>query len=357
MLFTSWIALCGWNKLTASLLRAIYSIHAMQFKPHARLPSFLLGSFHQALRVSLECHTMSSPVGPTHPPQLQMQLRHSTISTQPWRSHGAEGLSSCTHDLCCCVALIWLPLHLRLGQRAALGPCTIAFTPQTVPVVHGPLPLTSHAHVGWGTPSEGLWQRWFSLIMDRHQLTKPCHNLAKPGKTSFIGRGLSENQALKDKVSPNSPHLVYFRIQEEHKWLHISVEVLLPRPQYQHSSAKKRGQRATTTLTFPRYSTWDYFVPSWKGDEKGYSAMRTALLSVCLAEGAREMCPKCIIAVTMGLLFCAVREMVFGKIYVWSPPKSTLNAAVRQESLPWQGTPTVNLFDFKIVCLVLSESD
>lgn len=281
MLFTTWIALCGRNKFTASLLRAIYSIHAMHFKPHARLPSFLLGSFHQALRVSLECHTMSSPVGPTHPPQLQMQLRHSTISTQPWRSHGAEGLSSCTHDLCCCVALIWLPLQLRLGQRAALGPCTIAFTPQTVPAVHGPLPLMSHAYVGWGTPSEGLWQRWFSLIMDRHQLTKPCHNLAKPGKTSFIGRGLSENQALKDKVGPNSPHLVYFRIQEEHKWLHISVEVLLPRPQYKHSSAKKRWQRATTTLTFPRYSTWDYSAPSWKGDEKRLLSYENSLIK-CL---------------------------------------------------------------------------
>lgn len=236
MLFTSWIALCGWNKFTASLLRAIYSIHAIHFEPHARLPSFLLGNFHQALPVSLEFHTMSSPVGLTHPPQLQMQLRHSMISTQTWRSHGTEGLLICTHDLCCCVALIWLPLHLCLGQRAALGPCATAFTPQTVPVVHGPLPLISHAHVGWRTTSEGLWEQWFSLIMDRHQLTKPCHNLEKPGKTSFTDRGASENQALKDKVGPNLPHLVYFRIQEEHKWLHISVEVLLPRSQYKHSS-------------------------------------------------------------------------------------------------------------------------
>lgn len=30
---------------------------------------------------------------------------------------------------------------------------------------------------------------------------------------------------------------------------------------------------------------------------------------------------------------------------------------VRQESLPGQGAHAVNLFDFKIVCLVLSESD
>lgn len=30
---------------------------------------------------------------------------------------------------------------------------------------------------------------------------------------------------------------------------------------------------------------------------------------------------------------------------------------VRQESLPGQGAPTVNLFDFKIVCVVLSEDD
>lgn len=49
-----------------------------------------------------------------------------------------------------------------------------------------------------------------------------------------------------------------------------------------HCSAKKRGQRTTITLTFPRYSTWDYSALLWKGDEKGYSAMRTALLSVCL---------------------------------------------------------------------------
>lgn len=128
MLFTSWIALCGWNKFTTSLLRAIYSIHAIHFEPHARLPSFLLGSFHQALCVSLECPTMSSAVGPTHPPQLQMELRHSRISTQTWSSHGTKAFWSAFLICGVVLPLIWLPLHLCLGQQAALGPCTTAFT-------------------------------------------------------------------------------------------------------------------------------------------------------------------------------------------------------------------------------------
>lgn len=201
MLFTSWIALCGWNKFTASLLRAIYSIHAIHFEPHARLPSFLLGNFHQVLPVSLEFHTMSSPVGPTHPPQLQMQLRHSMISTQTWRSHGTEGLLICTHDLCCCVALIWLPLHLCLGQRAALGPCATAFTPQTVPVVHGPLPLISHAHVGVeepplkGSESSGSALSWTGINWQSHVTT-----LKSQGKLPSQTEVLVRTRHLKTKL-------------------------------------------------------------------------------------------------------------------------------------------------------------
>lgn len=38
------------------------------------------------------------------------------------------------------------------------------------------------------------------------------------------------------KAGPDSPHLVYFRIEEKHKWLHVSVVVLLPGPQYKLSS-------------------------------------------------------------------------------------------------------------------------
>lgn len=111
MLFTSWIALCGWNKLISSLLKAIYSIHTILFEPHARLPSFLLGSTHQAicdtaLCVSPKCHAMPSPVGPAQhtpratPDAIQSQHKLYPGMKFPWGWRSFE-LHSWLLVLCC----------------------------------------------------------------------------------------------------------------------------------------------------------------------------------------------------------------------------------------------------------------
>lgn len=81
MFFSSWTALCGWNRVS-SLLRATYSVHAILFEPHAKSPLFLLGSSHQticdsALCACLKCRAMPSPVG-----RAQHTLCNSAIQSQ-----------------------------------------------------------------------------------------------------------------------------------------------------------------------------------------------------------------------------------------------------------------------------------
>lgn len=277
MLFTSWIALCGWNKLTSSLLRAIYSIHAILFEPHARLPSFLLGSSHQALRVSLKCHAMPSPVGPTqHTPCATPDATQSQHDLYPdmklpwgWKSF------ICTHGSWCYVALIWLSLHLCLGRRAVLGPCTTAFSPQTSIGGAWSIALNEPYTCGLKNNLRGALTVWVGTGI------QPCHGQASIDKAmaqlckarkNFGRRAevlVCVNQVLQDKIGPDWPRLGYCRIQEEHKWLHVSIMVLLPRLWYKHSSkpllSQKEGTESNnpTTLTFPRVLSYENSPTKW----------------------------------------------------------------------------------------------
>lgn len=198
-----------------------------------------------------------------------------------------------------------------------------------------------------------LWGALTAVVqpdMDRHRLTKPCHSLAKPGKTSFLGRGVGlRARHLKLVLT----HLIWFisgfrRSINDCAFLLwcfcLNLSINTPP---NHCSTKKRGQRATA---FPRYSTWDYSAPSWKGDEKRYSAMRTAPLSVCLglkSNGDVSQMHHC--CNNGALILCSERNGFWEDLCLKPTKINTDHSSGRvgQESLPWQGTATVNLFDFK----------
>lgn len=193
-------------------------------------------------------------------------------------------------------------------------------------------------------------------------MAQPCK-----ARKNFLRRAemsVCVNRALQDEVGPDWPHLGYCWIREEHKWLHISIMVLFPRLWYKHSSelllSQKEGPESKnpTTLTFPRYSTWDHPVPSWKGDETGYPALTTAPLSGCLGlESNGDVSQRHRSCNNRALILCSERNGLWEDLYLKATKVNTVQGSgpVRQESLPWQGTPSMNWFDFKIGCLVLSE--
>lgn len=361
MLFTSWIALCGWNKFTTSLLRAIYSIHAIHLEPHARLPSFLLGSFHQALCVSLECHTMSSPVGPSHPPQLQMLLRHSRVFTQTWSSHGTKGLLICTCDLCCCVAPDLAPTP-PLSRTASC--------PWSLHHCLCPTDSTSSAwSIALGKPctrglSNNLWRALTATVQPYHgqESTDKAMSWLCKARENFLHRPRCWSVRARH-LKLVLIHLIWFisgfrrRINDCTFLLWCSCLDLSVNTSPSHCSTKMRGQRSTIFL---RYSTWNYSAPSWKGDEKGYSAMRTAPLIVCFGlKSSRDMSQMHHCCNNGALILCTKKNHLWEDLCLKPTKTNTEHGSgpVRQESLPGQGTTAVILFDFKTVCLVLSESD
>lgn len=233
--------------------------------------------------------------------------------------------------LLCCPDLAPTPALSRTAS------CPWSLHPQAVPAVHAP--LISLALVGWATSSERLWQPWFSLITDRNRLTEPCHSLAKPGKTLRCWSVRTRHLKLV------LIHLIWFisglrRSTNGFTFLlwYFCLDLSI-NTSPSHCCTKMRGQRART---FPRYKTLDYSAPSWKGDEKGYPAMRSAPLNVCLDPQSNGDVSQMHHCWNNGALILYTKKMVFGKIYVWSQPKSTLNTAVVQsDSLPGQGTPSV----------------
>lgn len=160
MLFTSWMALCGWNRLISSLLRAIYSTLAIPFEPHARLLSFLPGSSHQALCVSLRCHAMPAPVGPSQhipcaPPDAahwQHDLYPNTKLPQGWRSFDLHSWLL----VWCCLDLA--PTISVEDNELFVVPARLPPPHSQVLAVRGLLSLTSPAHMGWRATSEEPWQ-------------------------------------------------------------------------------------------------------------------------------------------------------------------------------------------------------
>lgn len=194
-------------------------------------------------------------------------------------------------------------------------------------------------------------QASFDKVMP--QPNKARKNFPRRAKVSVCA-----NQPLQDKVGPEWPRLGYCRIQEEHTWLQSSITVLLPRLWYKHSSKPLLSQREGTEsnnpiiLTFPMYSAWDHSAPSWKGDETGYSAMRTAPLSGCLGLKSNgdvsQMHCSCN---NRALILCMEKNSLWEDLCLKTSKINTVQGSgpVRQESLPWQGTPSVNLFVLKYV--------
>lgn len=132
--------------------------------------------------------------------------------------------------------------------------------------------------MGWTTTSDSCGSALSWTGSTGKAVSQPCK-----ARENFLHRPRCWSVRIRHlKVGPDLPHFIYFWTQEKHKWLHISVVVLLPRCHYKHySKLLLRQDEGTESKNFPGYSTWDYSAPSWKGDEKGYSAMRTAPLK-CL---------------------------------------------------------------------------